>query len=136
MARAARVERKFEAIGLKLWVDYACWLFCDVFPRWRGAVLSRKFVRRMQRVCADLAVRGATRQWLTKVTAAAKAFGAEAAAQLCQVHAIVVDFIGRVQLFYRVRQRFKMWRHGGTIMIDWYTKDGYGCIEDLADECS
>ena len=68
-----RVERKFEAIGLKLWVDYACWLFCDVFPRWREAVLLRKFVRRMQGVVADMTVRGATRQWLAGVEAAADA---------------------------------------------------------------
>ena len=71
-------ERKFEAIGLKLWVDYACWLFCDVFPRWREAVLLRKSVRRMQRVVADMTVRGATRQWLAGVEAAAGAVKAEA----------------------------------------------------------
>jgi hypothetical protein len=59
-----RVGGEFEAIGLKLWVDYACWLFCDVFPRWREAVLLRKIVRRMQRAVADMTVRGATRQWV------------------------------------------------------------------------
>ena len=62
-----------EPIGLKLWVDYACWLFCDVFSRWREAVLLRKFVRRMQRVVADMTVRGTTRQWLAGVEAAAGA---------------------------------------------------------------
>ena len=76
--RMMRVGGELEAIGLKLWVDYACWLFCDVFPRWREAVLLRKFVRRMQRVVADMAVRGATRQWLAAVEAAAGAVKAEA----------------------------------------------------------
>jgi hypothetical protein len=80
-----RVERKFEAIGLKLWVDYACWLFCDVFPRWRGAVLSRKFVRRTQRIVTGLAVRGATRQWLAKF----KVYRPWAVTQHCRWNSVV-----------------------------------------------
>ena len=80
-----RVERKFEAIGLKLWVDYACWLFCDVFPRWREAVLLRKFVRRMQRVVADMTVRGATRQWLAKF----KVYRLWAVTQHCRWNTVV-----------------------------------------------
>ena len=60
------MERRFEAIGLELWADYACWLFCDVFPRWREAVLFRRLVSRMHRIVTGLAVRGVIRQWLAK----------------------------------------------------------------------
>ena len=59
--RMMRVGGEFEAISLKLWADYACWLFCDVFPRWHEAGLLKKFVRRMQGVVADMTLRGATR---------------------------------------------------------------------------
>ena len=31
--RMSRLRDSLEVIGLKLWVDYACWLYGDVFPR-------------------------------------------------------------------------------------------------------
>ena len=73
-----RLRDSLEVIGLKLWVDYACWLYCDVFPRWRGAILFRKCIRRMQRVVVNLKIRGATRQWLTSMESAAQVDRAEA----------------------------------------------------------
>ena len=66
-----RLRDSLEVIGLKLWVDYACWLYCDVFPRWRGVVVLRKLASRVQSAVTDLAIRGATRQWLKKAKAAA-----------------------------------------------------------------
>ena len=76
--RLFRLRDSLEVIGLKLWVDYACWLYCDVFPRWRGAILFRKCIRRMQRVVVNLKIRGATRQWLTSTESAAQVDRAEA----------------------------------------------------------
>ena len=73
-----RLRGSLEVIGLKLWVDYACWLYGDVCPRWRGAVLFRKSIRRMQRVVVNLKIRGATRQWWTSIESAAQVDRAEA----------------------------------------------------------
>ena len=53
-------------------------VYGDVFPRWRGAVLFRKSIRRMQRVAVNLKIRGATRQWLTSMESAAQVDRAEA----------------------------------------------------------
>ena len=50
-----RLRDSLEVIGLKLWVDYACWLYCDVFPRWRGAVCAQEVgIRRVHRVLSRI----------------------------------------------------------------------------------
>ena len=51
--RLFRLRDSLEVIGLKLWVGYTCWLYCDVFPQRRGGVWLREFIRRMQRVVVN-----------------------------------------------------------------------------------